>query len=171
MMGLLRFAFATAMLGLMACGGAVESTEPDTTTPSTLSQASVPWGRWDLVSLVNTDARAATTEVFGQLQIDALPGGQATARRCLMPHYEPGSRHLRCADASAYDCLEGKLEWDGAHWRFAFASLTTQGFPAQGVIARVDDGDLIVRNPIGTQANGRFMRVVNNLDDWKCPAK
>jgi hypothetical protein len=168
MMGRLYFAFALTILG---CGGAVEPTEPITTTPNTLSEQSAPWGRWDLVSLVNTDARGATTETFGQLVIDAEPGGAATARKCLMPHYESGSRHLRCADANAYDCLEGKLSWDGANWRFSFPGLTTQGFPSQGVIASVDDGDLIVKNPIGTQANGRFTRVVNNLDDWKCASR
>jgi hypothetical protein len=170
MMGRFLIAFGAAVLAA-SCGGAVEETEPTTTTtPSTLSSTNAPWGRWELVSLVNTDARGATTETFGQLMIDAVPGGAATARKCLMPHYEPGSRHLRCADANAYDCLEGKLEWDGAHWRFAFPSLVTQGFPAQGVVTSIDDGDLIVKNAIGTHANGRFARV-RVLDDWKCPTK
>jgi hypothetical protein len=163
--------FLCAAVLVAGCGGAVDTTEPaTTTTPSTLSATDSPWGRWELVSLVNTDARGATTATFGQMMIDATPGGAATARKCLMPHYEPGSRHLRCADANAYDCLEGRLEWTGDHWRFSFPGLVTQGFPAQGVVASVEDGDLIVKNALGTSANGRFARV-RTLEDFKCPTK
>lgn len=165
MMG--RFWIAFASLLAASCGGAVEETEPTTTSPVQLNAENGPWGRWELVSLVGTDARAATTQTFGQLEIEALPGGAASARKCLKPHFEPGSRHLRCADASAYDCLEGRLEWTGTTWRFVFPNLVTQGFPAQGEVTSLEDDELVVRNPIGTHADGRFVRV-KKLDEWKC---
>jgi len=153
-----RCLFVLTLLGLAACGGAVDSsaeTAPQVKKLDSTNLDALPVGSWNLVSLERDDA--FTTDVHDVLQLEVRADGSLVARRCGKTYYEPGAIAERCADATSYDCFYGTVARDADGWRVDLPDLPTTS-TSQERIAEPDGEKLKIRYIMPKSPSGSFVR-------------
>lgn len=170
MVRMLWLAVAVSCSGL-ACGGSLQkddSASNDGGAKNLLSAPApsglppeTPYGVWDLISLDGMAGGNGSTQTLDQLVLELRADGNAIARRCTRPSYDPVAGTFRCGASDAYACFYGTVSKESDTWRVDIPDLHLPVIPARGVILPDANDTIVIRYVLPKYAAGHFVRVTN----------
>ena len=91
------------------------------------------------------------------MELELRPDGLAFRWRCGQP--ASATTTSRCPAESVYECIGGKVFWDGAQWRVDIPQIHVGNVPEQGEIVDETSGGILIRYINPTYSAGHFQRL------------
>jgi len=146
---------------------------PGPGAPGSPAPADGPWGTWQLTGLDGPPGQL-DPKAPPALELSLRPDGTAVRYRCARSDARPDPAAppypAPCPAASTYECLVGKVFWDGGHWRVDIPAIRVGNVPEQGEIVPETGGGVLVRYIYPTYSIGHFQRFSGDPSPIACEA-
>lgn len=137
--------------------------------PASPAPTDGPWGTWQLTGLDGPPGQL-DPKAPPALELSLRADGTAVRYRCARSEAPSASTPYPapCPAASSYECLAGKVFWDGWRWRVDIPAIRVGNVPEQGEIVTETAGGILIRYIYPTYSGGHFLRFSGDPSPVAC---